>query len=167
MADAKNEYHLYVHADNVGEKKKVVAGAKNENKTSEAKSYGEKTADSAAKAIKGMVSYASVKSFADNLVSYEISQVNLRTGAAEYEQKLEFAQTAVNRFRDTAVSVGIGLATGNAPLAILGAATSLFNTLIGYAQRANTIRTQQNLEDVSIGMASQRAGVSGRRGANQ
>lgn len=167
MADTKNEYHLYIHADEVGEKKKVVAGEKNENKTSTPKSYGEKTADSAAKAVKSMVSYNTAKSFADNIISYELSQVNLRTGAAEYEQKLQFAQTAVNKFRDTAVSVGIGLATGNAPLAIFGAVTSLFGTLISYAQRANTLRTQENLENISIGMASRRAGVSGRRGEHQ
>lgn len=167
MADAKNEYHLYVHADNIGKKKKVVAGTKNENKTSEAKSYYDKTADSAAKAIKGMVSYASIKSFADNIVSYEISQVNLRTGAAEYEQKLEFAHSAINRGINSLVTIGIGFATGNAPLAIFGVATSLFNTIIGYAQKENTLRTQENLENISIGMASIRAGVSGRRGMHQ
>ena len=37
--------------------------------------------------VKQMVSFAAVKSTADQLINYHISTVSLRTGATEYEQR--------------------------------------------------------------------------------
>ncbi len=127
----------------------------------------EKRAEGAMKAMRGMVSYASIRAFASNLISYEISQVELRTGAREYEQKLRFGYEAANKLLNIATATGVGFKTGGAIGAAIGFLGSTFYTALGYMQNANTLRTQQNLEDISIGMANIRAGVSGRRGANQ
>lgn len=170
MADAKNEYHLYIHADEVfGGTSNVVAGsaAAPSAGTGTTSDGAGKTAQGAAKAIKGLVSFSTAAAFADNIISYELSQVNLRTGAAEYEQRLQFRySTAKKLYGIGAATVG-GAIMGGPVGAVVGFLGSTVSTLISYAQRANILRTQENLENISIGMASQRAGVPGRRGEHQ
>ena len=144
---------------------KVVSGSNaNERAT---KTDAQKKAEGAEKALKSMVSFAAVRTFADRLISYEISQVSLRTGAKEYEQKLQFGYDLLNK----GLNVGMATAAGFAAGGVVGAGVALIGStiysLIGYAQNANTIATNKSLEDISIGMASERAGVSGRRGATQ
>ena len=132
-----------------------------------AKTDDEKRAEGAEKALKGMVSYAAVRAFADNLISYEISQVELRTGAREYEQKLRFYYDVGNKVLNIGTAAVVGFMSGGVIGAAVGLLGSTFYTALGYMQNANTLRTQQNLEDISIDMANLRAGVSGRRGARQ
>ena len=64
---------------------------------------------------------------------------------------------------------GAGLTAGLAGLA--GAAMEIvangFSKLIGIAQRANNLRLQEGVENVSIAMQNVRAGTVGRRGNNQ
>lgn len=144
---------------------KVVSGSNaNERPT---RTDAEKKAAGAESALKSMVSFAAVRTFADRLISYEISQVSLRTGAREYEQKLQFGYDLLNK----GLNVGMATAAGVAAGGVVGAGVALIGStiysLIGYAQNANTIATNKSLEDISIGMASERAGVSGRRGATQ
>lgn len=139
----------------------VVSGG-NTKKTAE-----EKRAEGAMKAMQGMVSYASVRAFANNLISYEISQVELRTGAREYEQKLRFGYETANKLLNIGTATVMGASMGGAIGAVVGFLGSTFYTALGYMQNANTLRTQQNLENVSIGMANVRAGTAGRRSPNQ
>ena len=127
---------------------------------------GNKTEQGALKAAKGLVSFSAAAALADNLISYEISQVELQTGAREYEQKLQFAYSTTKKVIGIVAATAIGAKAG--PIgAIAGFIGSTFYTMLGYAQNARTIRTTQNLEDISLGMASIRAGVSGRRSPNQ
>lgn len=159
------EYSIVIQLPEEGTESKVVSGSSG-NKIP-AKTDAEKRAEGAEKAVKGMVSFASVRAFANNLISYDISQVSLRTGAEEYEQRLQFAYDTANKALDIGMATAIGASTGGIIGAAVGFIGSTMYTLIGYAQKANTIRTKQNLEDISLGMASIRAGVSGRRGATQ
>lgn len=131
------------------------------------KTDAEKRAQGASKALQGMVSYAAVRAFADNLISYEISQVELRTGAREYEQQLRFAYDVGNKVLNIGTATVGGFLAGGIVGAGVGLIGSTFYTALGYLQNANTIRTKQNLEDISIDMANLRAGVSGRRGKTQ
>lgn len=127
---------------------------------------GNKTEQGALKAAKGLVSFSAAAAFADNLISYEISQVELQTGAREYEQKLQFAYSTTKKVIGIVSATAIGAKAGLGG-AIAGFIGSTFYTMLGYAQNARTIQTKQNLEDISIGMASIRAGISGRRSPNQ
>lgn len=162
-----NEYHLYIH--NVKDsKKKVVSGDDSSGIDDAEKSDSPtKRYEGAVKAVKGMVSFAAVRGFANNLIGYEISQVSLRTGAVEYEQKLQWGFNMANK----AVNIGMATFTGAKMGGFVGAAvgfvSSTMYTAISYAQRANTIATQGVLENISLGMASARVGVSGRRGERQ
>lgn len=140
-----------------------VSGSK---KTDEEK-YREKWNNSLEKGLKGLVSYSAVSSTADNLITYEINQVELRTGAREMEQRMQTVYNFGKKALNTTVALGIGLATGNFPLVAIGAVTSVFNSAISIAQKQRTIDTQQTVENVSINMQNERAGVQGRRGTTQ
>lgn len=163
MAD--NEYKIVIQLPDEDTSGNVVSGGgggKRSTQTAE-----EKQAAGAANAVKGLVSFSAVRAFANNLISYEISQVELRTGAREYEQKLRFGYEVTNKVMNIGMATVAGAMTGGVIGAAVGFIGSTFYTALGYMQNANTLRTQQNLEDVSIGMANLRAGVSGRRSPNQ
>lgn len=146
-----------------GGSKSPVSGSK---KTDEEK-YREKWNNSLEKGLKGLVSYSAVSSTADNLITYEINQVELRTGAREMEQRMQTVYNFGKKALNTTVALGIGLATGNFPLVAIGAVTSVFNSAISIAQKQRSIDTQQTVENVSINMQNERAGVQGRRGTTQ
>lgn len=146
-----------------GGSKSPVSGSK---KTDEEK-YQEKWNNSLEKGLKGLVSYSAVSSTADNLITYEINQVELRTGAREMEQRMQTVYNFGKKALNTTVALGIGLATGNFPLVAIGVVTSVFNSAISIAQKQRTIDTQQTVENVSINMQNERAGVQGRRGTRQ
>ena len=159
-----NTYHLYVHFGS-GDKKSAVSTAN--RSTNEQDAEDGKTAAGAERALRGMVSYASVRAFANNLISYEISQVELRTGAREYEQKLRFGYDMFNKGLNIGTATFMGAKAGGVVGAVTGLAVSTLYTFLGYLQNANTLRTQESLENISIGMARDRAGVSGSRGSRQ
>lgn len=163
MAD--NQYQIVIQLPNEGAENQVVSGGNGAKRPTQ--SDGEKQAAGAASAVKGLVSYGAIRAFANNLISYEISQVELRTGAREYEQKLRFGYEVGNQLLNIGMATAMGGMTGGVVGAVVGFIGSTMYTAIGYAQNANTLRTKQTLEDISIGMANIRAGVSGRRGANQ
>lgn len=164
---SNNTYHIYVHGENETAPTVVSGGGGNVTTTTKQTQQPTTTEQGAVNAVKGMVTFAAVRGFANNLIGYEISQVSLRTGAKEYEQKLQFAQNVGNQIINIGMATAIGASTGGAVGAVVGFLGSTVYTAISYAQNANTIATKKNLEDISIGMAGVRAGVSGRRGATQ
>lgn len=127
----------------------------------------EQTAASVLQTAKKVVAVTGLAATADKLISYNISTVNLRTGASEYEQRLSTVYSGIKQVGMAGLAIATGVATGNLPLALLGLAVAGTQQLINISQKAQTIRTEQSIENISIGMATVRAGVSGRRGANQ
>lgn len=115
----------------------------------------------------GLVSYSSIAATADKLIGYEVSQVELRTGAREYEQKLQFGYSMAKKGVGIGAAVVGGIATGNLPAVAIGLVAAGINSVIKISQNANTLRTQESLENISIGMANVRAGTAGRRSPNQ
>lgn len=119
---------------------------------------------------KKIMAYTGIKQIAESYISYELSTVNLRTGAAEYSQKLQFAYNEGSQALSAVGSIAMGAAVGGvvgAAVAAVGVGISYLMKFIGYAQNAARLETEQNLESISIGFASTRAGVSGRRSNNQ
>lgn len=135
-------------------------------KTDEEK-YKEKWDNSLEKGLTGLVSYGALSSTADKLISYEISQVELRTGAREKEQRMQTVYNISKKVVNSAVMLGVGAATGNLPLVAIGLMTSLFNSGINLAQNIRTLETKKSLESTSISMQNERAGVQGRRSTMQ
>lgn len=151
-------YEVIIRAEDI-KKKSAVAGT--EEKTE--KTYGEKSAASLEKGVKGLVSYASVKGLAEQLITAEIGRVELRTGAAEYQQRIQTVYSVGSSVVNSAVAIGIGAATGNLPLVLIGTATKAVSWLIGGIQRQIDLNLKQAGEDISIGMATRRASTNGRR----
>ena len=120
--------------------------------------------------LKKMVSFAAVKSTADKIANNRINKIALSTGAREYEQRLSFAyNTASQAIGAGAALVGGAVMGGPAGLAVaaITVATSAINKLMEIKQKEETLRLHENLENVSIGMASVRAGTAGRRSKDQ
>lgn len=161
MESNNHKYLLVVRLKGFEDDNSVVAGSKSSG--SKSLSYGEKSAKSLQKAARGLVSYATIAATADKLISYELSQVELRTGAREYEQKLQFGYSVAKKSVGMLHSIGVGAMVGGLPGAVIGLVSSGVNMAIDFMQKQNTIKTKENLEDVSIGMANIRAGTAGRR----
>lgn len=165
-----NEYHIYLHLDEIEEGTGAVADMG-------AKSTGNKTGSTSSdpalkitKKLKSLVSFAAVKSTADQIANYKISQVALRTGANEYEQRLGYVYNAVSQTVGAGAALVLGGVTaGPAGLAVaaIGVAVSGVQKVVSIAQKAENLRLQESLENISIGMEKTRAGVSGRRSKDQ
>lgn len=132
-------------------------------------SGGSISSELAVKAAKRLVSFAAVKSTADNLISYKISQVSLETGATEYEQRMSTIHSIVSDSIGAGATLAMGAATGPVgfTMAAIGVVSSGISKLVNIKRREETLQKQQWIEDVSIGMQTIRAGTTGRRGANQ
>lgn len=163
---ANNEYVIRITQDgNVsGTKGPVTNASATSSPDSSEKSYWAKSADSALNAAQKIVSTGTVISVADNLISYDVGTISLRTGATEYEQKIQFAYSKVKEF---ALPIALGVSTAGVPGAIVGGIFSLAMQGISWAQNTQTIAYKRQLENVSIGMASVRAGVTGSRSDRQ
>lgn len=162
MADG---YHIYIHLGELtGESSVAGEQGGGETKERETSSKADKTAQSAYRAVKRMVSYASVRSVADKLLSYQIEQVELKTGAVEYEQRLSSSYNIGKQVLDAGVSLGVGIATGTWPLVVIGMVTQGINKLIEIGQTYQRLAREESLEGVSIRMQTVRAGATGRRG---
>lgn len=124
----------------------------------------------AKRVAKSLVSFAVIKSTADNLISHKISQISLETGATEYEQRLATVHSIASQAVGAGAALAFGAAAGGAAglaIAAIGVVYSGISKLINIKQKSETLQKQQWLEDISIGMQNVRAGTTGRRGTNQ
>lgn len=169
MAAGQNEYVIRIKTEGLsdGNGSSPVSNPSVSSATDESgseKSYWTKSADSAKAAAQRIVSVGTAASIADNLISYEINSVSLRTGATEYEQKLQFGYSTL---KSTVLPLAIGAATGGLPGAAIGLVFGIAMQGIQWAQNSQTISYNKQLENISITMASVRAGVTGSRSTNQ
>lgn len=131
---------------------------------------GALTVKDAVRAAKTVVAYTGIKQIANSVISYEVSTVNLRTGAAEYQQKVQFAYNEGAQALSSVGSILMGGIMGGpvgAGIAAAGVGLSYLMKFIGWGQNAQRLETEQNLESISLNFASIRAGVSGRRSNSQ
>ena len=143
------------------------AMAEQEASTIGGPSDGNVTETDAMNAAKRIVSFATMAATADRLVSTVISEVDLRTGANEYEQRLNAVYTAGKKIIGAGAALAIGVATGTLPVVALGMVMSSVNRALSISQKATQINMLHSLEDIAINMQSIRAGTSGRRNRNQ
>ncbi len=152
------KYEMYVYGSGFENKPSAVAGSSGEEKT-----YAQKSASSLEKGVKGLVTYSAIKGTAERLIQTEIGRVELATGAKEYQQRLQQTYSIGSFIANNSISVAVGLATGNAPLALIGVATNVFGGLIEGFQRQRTLSLEEASENISIGLAAKRASTNGRR----
>ena len=112
---------------------------------------------------KGLVAYNMAKPWINQVVSHNISLVELRTGSREAQQRRQFHYEIASKVMGFGESVLAGFAIGNVPGAIIAGLTSLGHTAITYAQREETINVQRNVEAQTIQRNYIRAGAGGSR----
>ncbi len=166
MAD-NNEYNIYVHFDGDGQPTSAMAGAGNGSTDgSDKPDNGGVTA----KLAKRVVSFAFVKSTADRIANFEHSQIQLRTGAVEYGQRISTAYSIISETVGAGAALALGAIHGGPAgfaVAAMGVALSGVNKIIGLIQKEQQLSTERSLENISIGLANIRAGVSGSRAGRQ
>ena len=153
--------HLYIHLDDLSEDSSTAGSSSNKKNSSEKDTLGLKSA------AKKIVSYAAVKATAEKLWDAHVSQVELSTGAAEYEARLSAKTQVARQIWNAGEAIVMGAAFGGVAGAIAGLAISGFNYGINYAISADRLRKEKALEDISIGMKNIRAGTAGRRSREQ
>lgn len=166
MAD--NTYKIEFDISNLDSESAV---AKSTTKTTVDEDGGIGNIADAAKAVKkatfGIVSYSTAMSFADQIVSYNISRVSLDTGAVEDEQRQSEIYGVVKDIGGAGLAV-LGGALAGGPLgAIAALALSGAHKAISIAQKQSTLDAERDLENITIEMSRRRAGVNGSRGVNQ
>lgn len=109
--------------------------------------------------VKGLVAYNSyVKPFVSAAINHQIQTISLRTGADEQQQRIQFAYDIGKQAVGIIENIAVGAAIGSLPGALIGATLGVATTLINYANRANTLRYEQNLESVTLRGMNVRAG---------
>lgn len=109
--------------------------------------------------VKGLVAYNTyVKPFVSQVIGHQINTVALRTGADEVQQRLQFAYEIGSAALGIGASILTGAAIGNVPGAIIGAVVGVTSTIMNYANKAQTIQLQSNLENITIRGLNIRAG---------
>ena len=166
---ANNEYRIVFDLKNLDSDSAV---AKTATKTTvEEDDGGMGGIIGAAKAVKkatfGLVSYGTAMSFADQIVSYNISRVSLDTGALEDEQRQQEIYGVVKDIGGAGVAIVGGALVGGPIGAIAGLALSGIHKAISIAQKQSTLDAERDIENISIEMSRRRAGVNGSRGVNQ
>lgn len=158
------EFNIYIHLDDLPNES-AMAGD-NSKQTSET-AESDKSASTIKSVAKKIVGYAALKSTADQIISGQISRVELQTGASEYESRLQAGYNIGNKVFNAGVALGIGAATGTLPIVLAGMVVGGVQQLISYNQRRIALGMQENLENASIDLMNIRAGTAGRRGRDQ
>lgn len=110
--------------------------------------------------------YQRMKSVATNAIGYSVSTVKLRTGSTEAQQRASFAYSVGMQAFNIGESVAVGAMAGGLIGAAIGAVLSVADTAISYAYKQNTLNIQNQLENTTQDITSQRATVSGSRYQN-
>ncbi len=159
-------FHIYIHLDDFSDDTAMAGDTSNQNK----KSAEQNDPALIQKVAKRIVGYAAIKSTADQIITGELRQVSLTTGASEYEKRQQIKYSVGSQIVDAGVGLGIAASVGGLPgfvLALTGLAVSAIHKGISYAQDRRALAKQENLEDVSIDLMNIRAGVTERRNRNQ
>ena len=155
-----NEYHLYIHLDDdaIVDKSPVANKSQSTNSTKKADD------DKGIKKLAGETAvYSTIKGFANQAISYGISTIELRTGAREYQQKMQFYYDVGTTALGIIEGAIIGGTVGGGVGAVLGAVAGVASSMISYAQKQNTIELNRTVENISIMQNNVRAGTANRR----
>ena len=164
-----NVYEIRITLPQGAEKESAVAKSAANTSTGQDSREPSTTAKDMIGMAKTVVAYTGAKRIAESYISYKINTVSLRTGATEYEQKLQFAYSEGSQAAVSIASIAMGAAIGGLPgaaIAAVGVGLSYIMKAIGWAQNAEKIQMQKDLEDVSLQMQRSRMGISGSRGNN-
>ena len=146
-------YEIYIYNETAEDSASPVAGGQGASSPKQASS-------DASAGLKGLVVYNKLKPYIKQGIQHQINTVELRTGAAELQQRLQFGYQIASDLFGIGESIAIGALMGNIPGAIAGAVVGVFNTVIGYSYKQNTIDLQESREDIALSLMDRRAAGS-------
>lgn len=152
-------YEIIIKNETAKGSNKAVAGqTDNDNAPKQAAQSGTRET-----LIKGLVAYKKVKPWVNQVISHNVSMVELRTGSQQQQQRVSFAYQVATDTANLAENIATGFLLGNVAGAVTGAIMTVASKIISIAQRQNEINTKQTIENVSVQMNYIRAGAGGRR----
>lgn len=149
-----HNYTLTIRIDADGSSQNPIAGQNNQTK--DAPSESNKNAKTI---IKGLVSFnAFVKPLVQPMIDGYMQTVSLRTGSQEAQDRLQFAYNVGEQAVGIISTIAMGAIVGNLPGALLAAGTSIFGAAMNYANKAEKMRLEHNLESITLRGMNVRAG---------
>jgi hypothetical protein len=160
--------------DGAGKKVGGAGGIQNQQGGNTSSDSGDKkkkgVGDLLAKKANGLITYATISSVVDTVVSYNNSLIEVRTGSKELQERTTYKYNTAKSFVNSAVGGAIAGSAygpwGAAAGLVLGVATAGFNYVKSRSMAENTIRENERLEIAQRQMAAQRITVSGSRYMN-
>ena len=165
-----NVYEIRITLPQGTEKESAVAKSAANTSTNQDNSTPSTTAKDVIGMAKTVVAYTGAKRIAESYISHSINTVSLRTGATEYEQKLQFAYSEGSQAVGSVAAIAMGAAVGGfagAAVAAVGVGLNYIMKAINWSQNADKIQMQKDLESISLQMQRTRMGTAGSRGINQ
>lgn len=158
---AEHRYEIVIKNETAKQQKSPVAGSSSGG-VNNTPQEGDGTGSNAQTIAKGLVAYNHyAKPFVDRIINFEIGTTELRTGAAELQQRMSFAnsvaQKAVGLIESTLIGAAIG---GGLPGALIGATMNITTNLVDLMQRQQRLGLERTVENVALGFANTRAGGS-------
>lgn len=158
---AEREYSITIEVDSIsGNSNNPIAGDEKSPDSDLAKTAGFLNKGQAKAFGKGVTAYHYAKSFVSQIISHEVSLVELRTGSRELQERANFMLNVGNKLSGTTETVILGAAAGST---LTGLVVSGIHLAVSYQQAQNTINTQREVENVSLGLTHIRAGANGSR----
>lgn len=139
-----NSYRIIIQNGTQSKRSPV---AKSESSAESQYSKGQLRAQTALKAMVAFDKY--VGPFVEQAISYSVGTIELRTGAQELQQRVEFGLNIAKQAGGILTSALAGYAMGNLPGALIGAIISVGTTALNYANRERTIKVQGSLESIT------------------
>ena len=149
MADDRH-YTITITDTSSGDpKQKPISGDTTENKQT-----GATTSDNG---VYGWLALKRVTPYVKQAISYTISQVSVRTGRREQQQRMQFAFDVLNEAGGIAQTIYFGAKWFGAPGAAIAAGVSALNVGLNMFQRFDALANQTNLENASLGLSRVRS----------
>lgn len=164
MADREYSITIEVKQEETSENKSPIAGDKKEKEDSEVfKDSGILNKEQAKAAGKVLTAYHFAKSFTDQIISHNVSMVELNTGSKELQDRANFNLQVGQKLAGMVESVTMGALVGGWVGAIAGIAVGTVSSAINYTQAQERLDKQKAIEDTSLQMNYIRAGAGGSR----
>lgn len=106
--------------------------------------------------VAGIVVAQQVKPYVEQVIGYNVSQIQATTGSAELQQRMQVVSGAVS----TVATIGMGALIGGVPGAVVSAALTALNGTISAVQHSVTLQIQRSIEQESIDRKTSRLGQS-------
>lgn len=109
--------------------------------------------------IKAVVAYDKfVAPFVEQAIQTKVNTIELRTGSAELQQRVQFGLSVAKSTGGILSSLLTGYAIGKLPGAVIGATIGIATTVMNYSNKAKVIGYQKNLESITLRGMNVRAG---------